>query len=86
MPEKQKSEHDFVTLDEQGNKQLNLHVLMKILIQQCMGKSIDYARVSGMSDRSFQQFERLVKDDFYKIIDYSHKILTEHNFTNDAKK
>lgn len=84
MVEKAK-DADLITTSSDGTKTLNLHVLVKTVIQQCMGKAIDYARVSGMSDRSFQQFERLVKDDFYRIIEYSQKLMNDHGYHDETK-
>ncbi len=80
MAENKKNDTEFITLDQDGNKQLDLHVLVKALVQQAMGKALDYARCSGMSDRSLTQYERLVKDDFYKIINYGQRILEEHGY------
>jgi hypothetical protein len=87
--EKHEPEKSFVSLDDCGDKHLNLDVLLRTLIQRCMGKALDYARISGMTDRSLSQFERSVKDDFYKVIQDGVSILEEFNYlkpqNNDNK-
>lgn len=35
--------------------------LLELSLQRTMGKVLDLGRISGMSDRSFQQFERTIK-------------------------
>lgn len=82
MTEKDKKNDDFITQDGK----LNLHVMVRTVLQQYMGKAVDYARLSGMADRSFQQFERLVKDDCYRFIEYSAKILEAHGYEDPTKK
>lgn len=67
-------------------KQLLLDVFLRTLIQRCMGKALDYSRMSGMSDRSLQQFERSVKDDFYQIINNGIKILKDFGYLKDENK
>lgn len=57
--------------------------IITAVMQKFMGKALDYARISGMSDRSFSQFQKSLKDDCYNIIVNSQKILEE--FKN-AKK
>jgi hypothetical protein len=83
MQEKQDVEKSFVTTDEStGKTELDLSIFLRTLIQRCMGKALDYGRMSGMSDRSLTQFERSVKDEFYKIIKDGTKILEEFGYTN----
>jgi len=44
--------------------------LLRLFMQRLMGRSLDYARISGMSDRSFEQYRKNVKDDFYNILQH----------------
>ena len=46
---------------------IDLRALLNHLSQKQMGIALDYARISGMSDRSFTQFQRSLKDSFYGI-------------------
>ena len=86
MLEKKENEKQMFSTDAKGVKKLSVEVLMRTLIQRCMGKALDYARISGMADRSLAQFERSVKDDFYMIIDDGSKILKEYGYSPDAQK
>lgn len=85
MQEKPVNDNNFVTLDDKGKKALDLSIFLKALVQRCMGKAIDYGRMSGMSDRSFQQYERSVKDEFYKVIDDGTNILKEFGHIDEQK-
>ncbi len=80
MSENQKpDEQSFI--DESGHtKKLHLDILLKVLIQRCMGRALDEARVSSMSDRSLVQFTKTIKDDFYKIISDGRKVLKEFGY------
>jgi len=49
-------------------------------LEKAMGKALDYARISGMSDRSFEQFERTVKHDFNRIIEQGLELLVEQDY------
>lgn len=80
MPEKDSQDKDFLSSDASGAKQLHLDILIRTLIQRCMGKAIDYGRLSGMGDRSFQQFERTMKDDFYRAINDGIAILEQYGY------
>lgn len=51
--------------------------LLKRSLEKAMGKALDYARISGMSDRSFEQFERSIKHDFNRIIEQSLELLCD---------
>ena len=42
--------------------------LLRLFMQKLMGKSLDYARISGMSDRSFEQTRKNLKDDYYQLL------------------
>lgn len=83
---KKPEEQSFI--DESGSeKKLHLDVLLKVLIQRCMGRALDEARVSSMSDRSLAQFTKTIKDDFYQIIHDGRKILKEFGYeTTDESK
>jgi hypothetical protein len=83
MTDNKRRDDEYIVLDPDGNKTLDLHVLVKALIQICMGKALDLGRVSGMSDRSFQQYEKIVKDEFYKTISYGQRILDENGYKSD---
>lgn len=55
----------------------NEEELLKIFTQRLMGRSLDYARISGMSDRSFDQFKKNLKDDFYSTLENFIKLFNE---------
>ena len=84
MPEKRDAEKPCIEMSD-GEKALKLDIFLRTLIQRCMGKALDYGRISGMTDRSLQQFERSVKDDFYTIIEDGIRILKESGLVNDDK-
>ena len=85
MQEKPGTDRDFLSVDAGGRKKLHLDVFLRTLIQSCMGKAIDYGRLSGMGDRSFQQYERTVKDEFYKVIEYGTAILNENGLIDEKR-
>lgn len=86
MTEKREPEKPCIEVNEAGEKTLKLDIFLRTLIQRCMGKALDYARISGMADRSLTQFERSVKDDFYTIVDDGIRILKETGYLNDGDK
>lgn len=51
--------------------------LLKIFTQKLMGRALDYARISGMSDRSFDQYKKNLKDDYYSTLENFLKLFTE---------
>lgn len=55
------------TSDGEGSPEAQL---LRLFMQKLMGKSLDYARVSGMSDRSFEQMRKSLKDDYYALLDH----------------
>jgi len=55
---------------------VELQSLITGLMQRFLGKALDYARISGMSDRSFSQLSRSIKDDAYQIIAFGIKSLS----------
>lgn len=86
--DKPREENEQSYIDESGsNQKLHLDILLKALVQRCMGRALDEARVSSMSDRSLVQFSKTIKDDFYKIINDGRKILKDFGYevTDDTK-
>jgi hypothetical protein len=73
MEENRKEEISFTNHD--GS--VNLKALITGLTQKMLGKALDYARISGMSDRSFAQYQRSLKDDFYVLNNYALRILAD---------
>ena len=59
---------------------IDLEALQTGLMQKFLGKALDYARISGMSDRSFTQFQRSLKDDHYQILGFGLKILADAGY------
>jgi hypothetical protein len=44
--------------------------LLRLFMQKLMGRSLDLARISGMSDRSFDQYKKNIKDDYYQTLEH----------------
>jgi len=51
--------------------------LLRLFMQKLLGRALDYARISGMSDRSFEQFEKSLKDDHYATLKHFVQIMDE---------
>jgi len=51
--------------------------LLRLFMQKLMGKSLDYGRMSGMSDRSFEQYRKAIKDDYYAILENFIKLMDD---------
>lgn len=51
--------------------------LLRLFMQKLMGKSLDYARMSGMSDRSFEQMRKSLKDEYYLLLDHFIKLMDD---------
>ena len=51
--------------------------LLRLFMQKLMGKSLDYARMSGMTDRSFEQLKKNLKDDAYILLDNFTKLMDD---------
>lgn len=51
--------------------------LLRLFMQKLMGKSLDFGRMSGMSDRSFEQFKKNLKDDYYHLLKQFNQLLDE---------
>lgn len=51
--------------------------LLRLFMQKLMGKSLDYARMSGMSDRSFEQMRKNLKDDYYALLEHFIKLMDD---------
>jgi len=47
----------------------NIKKVISNALQKFMGKALDLARISEMSDRSFNQFQKSLKDECYNLID-----------------
>jgi hypothetical protein len=58
----------------------DLKALITGLMQKFLGKALDYARISGMNDRSFTQFQRSLKDDHYMVLGFGSRILEEGGY------
>lgn len=76
-----KKEINFIT----GEGDLNVPVMVEALFTTYMGKILDLARISDMSDRTLTQFSRSVKDDCYKQIKFAKAILKEHGIDDVSK-
>ena len=72
----EKTKIDEFEYDKDGK--VNLDNLLTGVMQRFLGKALDYGRISGMSDRSFAQFQRSIKDDHYTILSYALKILADN--------
>ena len=51
--------------------------LLRLFMQKLMGKSLDYARMSGMTDRSFEQLKKNLKDDAYALLESFIKLMDD---------
>jgi len=60
--------------DKEGSPEAQL---LRMFMQKLMGKALDYGRMSGMSDRSFEQFRKNLKDDYYHYLEQFIKLLDE---------
>jgi len=77
---KREEEQSYI-YDEAGEKKIHLDLFVKFLIQRCIGKALDEARVSPMSDRQLNQFSRTVKDEFYRTAEFGSKILEQFGYS-----
>ena len=78
---KKKIEQNYIHENkETGEKKLLLDVFFAVIIQKCMGKALDEARISPMPDRQLIQFVKTVKDHHYQIIEFAKKILKEFGY------
>jgi len=68
-----------------GDDRQPLGFIFKRSLEKAMGKALDYARISGMSDRSFKQFERTVKNDFNRIIEHGVGFLVEQDYISSVE-
>ena len=57
--------------------------LLRLFMQKLMGKSLDYARMSGMSDRSFEQLRKALKDDSYQLLEHFVKLMDDLKKSNE---
>lgn len=51
--------------------------LLRLFMQKLMGKALDYARMSGMTDRSFEQLKKALKDDSYQLLENFIKLMDD---------
>lgn len=80
-PERDKKKTvEFITVDETGKENLNLHVFVESLVVLLMGATLDHARMAIQSDRAFGQFEKTTKDLYYNKIDFAKHILEKHGY------
>lgn len=73
MKENNKSNDEISYKDKSGN--VDLRPLLTGVVQKLLGTALDYSRMSGMSDRSFNQMQRSLKDSYYQILDFTLKEL-----------
>jgi hypothetical protein len=64
-------------LREEENEGTPEAQLLRLFMQKLMGKSLDYARMSGMSDRSFEQLRKNLKDDYYQLLEHFVKLMDD---------
>ena len=75
-----KEEEQSYVYETDGGKKIYMDLFIKFLIQRCIGKALDEARISPMTDRQLTQFSRTVKDEFYKTAEYGSKILESYGY------
>lgn len=62
-------------------------IFIQTSLETMMGKAIDLARISGMADRSFGQFEKTIKKEFYELIKFIiDDLKTRGYITKDEKQ
>jgi len=69
---------DFNYKDKKGD--IDLRALMTGVVQKLLGTALDFSRMSGMSDRSFNQLNRSLKDAYYNILDFTLKELEKEGY------
>lgn len=52
-----------------------LEIILDDVVHKVMGKALDFARISGMADRSLAQFSRSLKDYTNELLIYTLKVL-----------
>jgi len=82
---KKEVEQNYVHVDETGEKKLLLDVFFTVIVQKCMGKALDEARISPMPDRQLTQFCKTIKDHHYQILDFAKRILKEFGYDVNDK-
>ena len=60
--------------------EIDLRALITGVVQRLLGQALDYSRMSGMSDRSFNQMQRSLKDSYYQILDFTIKELEKEGY------
>jgi hypothetical protein len=86
MQKEPKKELDYVVIGQDGTEDLNLPVMFEAIMVKNMGKIIDLCRVSGLSDRAFEQMQRTIKDECYNHIKFARSILYKHGYTDLNEK
>jgi hypothetical protein len=64
-------------MEEEDNSGTPEAQLLRLFMQKLMGKSLDYARISGMTDRSFEQMRKNLKDDYYALLEHFIKLMDD---------
>jgi hypothetical protein len=80
-----KEEEQSQLYEKVDGKGIYLDLFIKFLIQRCIGKALDEARISPMTDRQLTQYSRTVKDEFYKTAEYGAKILESYGYESGEK-
>lgn len=73
-----KPEQSISYKDKSGK--VDLRTLLTGVVQKLLGTALDYSRMSGMSDRSFNQMQRSLKDSYYQILDFTLKELEKEGY------
>jgi len=60
-----------------AQEKMKIVYIVKRSMEKAMGKALDLGRVSGMSDRSFEQYEKTIKNDFNRIIEQQAQLLLD---------
>ena len=82
----EQKDKDLNAMDFSKDGKIDLRLLLTGIMQRFLGKALDYARISGMSDRSFNQFQRSLKDDHYTILGHGVKILQDNGYDVDLNE
>jgi hypothetical protein len=86
MQKEPKKELDYVVIGQDGTEDLNLPIMFEAIMVKYMGRIIDLCRVSGLSDRAFEQMQRTIKDECYNYVKQSKNILQKHGYGDPNDK
>ena len=64
-------------------KDMGLEFIIRKSIEWTMGRALDYAKISEMSERSYKQLDRCLKDDSNRCITYTTNVLREMGFLKE---